>query len=95
MNYLGVYRSNYPRSVTGICDAPCVSKGKMLLCGPKIVSEGRLIAIVHGRIRNRSALQRQLGLPNGASDAQLALHAYRVWRTDFPARAPCGRSPRP
>ena len=86
MNYLGVYRSNYPRSVTGICDAPCVSKGKMLLCGPKIVSEGRLIAMVHGRIRNRSALQRQLGLPNGASDAQLALHAYRVWRTDFPAR---------
>ena len=86
MNYLGVYRSNYPRSVTGICDAPCVSKGKMLLCGPKIVSEGRLIAMVHGRIRNRSALQRQLGLPNGASDAQLALHAYRVWGTDFPAR---------
>lgn len=84
MNYLGVYHSNYPRSTAGICDAPCVSKGRMMLCADETASEGHLLTMVYGRIRNRQALAQQLGCTRNATCAYLILLAYREWGSDYP-----------
>lgn len=84
MNYLGVYHSNYPRPTVGVCDAPCVSKGRMMLCAPEIASEGRQIAMAYGRIRNRDALLRRLNADDSISNSQLVLLAYRKWGTGYP-----------
>lgn len=84
MNYLGVYHSNYPRSTAGVCDSPCVSKGRMLLCAPETASEGRLIAMVYGRIRNRAGLAERLRCPRNTMGAFLILMAYREWGASYP-----------
>ncbi len=84
MNYLGVYHSNYPRSTRGICDAPCVSKGRMTLCAADSASEGCLLAMACGRIRNRDSLLNRLRCPPRTSAAELILAAYREWGTDYP-----------
>lgn len=84
MNYLGVYHSNYPRSTVGVCDAPCVSKGRMLLSAPETASEGYLLAMSQGRIRNRAELAKLLGCPANTSGAHLVLRAYQKWGTEYP-----------
>ncbi len=86
MNYLGVYHSNYPRSTRGVCDAPCVSKGRMTLCAAATASEGGLLAMVHGRIRNRAALAKELRCADDAGAPELILAAYRAWGSEYPAR---------
>lgn len=84
MNYLGVYHSDYPRSTAGICDSPCVAKGRMLLCAPEIASEAQFLAMVYGRVRNRADLIRKLSCPGNAANAYLILLAYKKWGTDYP-----------
>lgn len=84
MNYLGVYHSNYPRSTAGICDAPCVSKGRMMLCAEETASEGYLLTMVYGRIRNRAELAKELGCAENTACAYLVLLAYRRWGRDYP-----------
>ena len=84
MNYLGVYHSNYPRSTAGVCDAPCVSKGRMMLCAEETASEGYLLTMSFGRIRNRAALAETLGCARNAVSAYLVLLAYRKWGNDYP-----------
>lgn len=84
MNYLGVYHSNYPRSTAGICDAPCVSKGRMMLCAEETASEGYLLTMVYGRIRNRAELAEELGCAGNTACAYLVLLAYRRWGRDYP-----------
>ena len=86
MNYLGVYHSNYPRSTAGVCDSPCVAKGRMMLCAPEIASEEQQLAMAYGRIRNRAALARQLECPVNAASAYLVLMAYRKWGFEYPNR---------
>lgn len=83
MNYLGVYHSDYPRPTAGVCDSPCVAKGRMMLCAPEIASEGRLIAMTFGRIRNRKALIEELTCSERTSSAFLILMAYRKWDGDY------------
>lgn len=83
MNYLGVYHSDYPRPTAGVCDSPCVAKGRMMLCAPEIASEGRLIAMTFGRIRNRKALIGELTCAERTSSAFLILMAYRKWGEDY------------
>ena len=46
MNYYGVYHQDYLRRGGGICDAPCISKGRMMLCADGTASEGSLLAMV-------------------------------------------------
>ena len=84
MNYLGVYHSDYPRSTAGICDAPCVSKGRMMLCAEETASEGYLLTMSCGRIRNRAELAKTLGCAGNAACAYLVLLAYRRWGSDYP-----------
>ena len=84
MNYLGVYHSSYPRSTAGVCDAPCVSKGRTMLCARETASEGYLLAMVYGRIRNRAELSCLLRCDPGTGSAHLALLAYREWGNDYP-----------
>lgn len=84
MNYLGVYHSNYPRSTAGVCDAPCVSKGRTMLCARETASEGHLLSMVYGRIRNRTELSDQLNCDSHVSNAHLVLLAYREWGSDYP-----------
>ena len=86
MNYLGVYHSNYPRSTSGVCDSPCVAKGRMMLCAPEIASEGKLIAMAFGSIRNRKALSAELNCPENTAKAFLLLAAYRKWGMDYYCR---------
>ncbi len=83
VNFFGVYHSGYSRSNGGICDAPCVTKGGMSLSAPDMVSEGQLIAMSRGYIRNRQALRAALDCP-AASDARLTLRAYEKWGEDYP-----------
>ncbi len=89
MNYFGVYHSDYSRAGSaradgGVCDAPCMTKGRMTLCAEGIASEGGALAMALGRMRNRRALASALGCSADASPARLALSAYRRWGADYP-----------
>ena len=91
MNYFGVYHSDYSRAGSariggGICDAPCMTKGRMTLCARGMASRGGAIAMAYGRMRNRAALAAALGLEKDASPAEVVLAAYREWGEDYPAR---------
>ena len=91
MNYFGVYHSDYSRAGSarvdgGVCDAPCMTKGRMTLCADGIASEGGALAMARGRMRNRRALAASLECPADASPARLVLAAYRKWGEDYPRR---------
>ena len=83
MNFFGVYHSGYSRSNGGICDAPCITKGGMSLSAVNMASEGRLIAMSRGSLRNRRALRTALDSP-AVPDARLVLRAYEKWGADCP-----------
>ena len=85
MNYFGVYRSDYSRSGSGICDAPCITKGRMMLCAQDIASEGELIAMAEGTLRNRRRLAEALDCPRNASPARVVLRAYQKWGEEYPS----------
>lgn len=85
MNYFGVYHSEYNRTGSGVCDAPCITKGRMTLCARGAASEGAVIAMAAGRMRNRAALASALGCEAGAPASRLVLEAYRKWGADYPA----------
>ena len=84
MNYLGAYHMDDPRPAAGVCDSPCIAKGRMMLCAPEVASEGKQLAMAYGRIRNRSELAGQLGCPVNSAGAYLVLSAYRKWGLDYP-----------
>lgn len=84
MNYFGVYHGDYSRSGGNICDAPCISKGRMMLCARDIASEGDLVAMTEGYMRNRNKLALELKCSAGISAARMALKAYRKWGDDYP-----------
>ena len=84
MNYYGVYHSDYSRSGSGICDAPCITKGRMTLRAHGAASQGGLLAMTRGRLRNRASLAQALECSRDASDAQLVLNAYLRWGEDYP-----------
>lgn len=84
MNYFGVYHQDYVQRNGSICDAPCVSKGRMMLCAYGSASEDGLIAMAEGRLRNRRALASTLGCAADAEPARILLNAYRRWGTDYP-----------
>ena len=83
MNFLGVYHSDYFRSGKGVCDAPCISKGKMMLCAPDTVSENHHLAMAYGRIRNRLKLASELACKVNSPDAYLVLKAYQRWGNNY------------
>ena len=84
MNCFGVYHSNEPLS--GMGDLACIAKGRMQLCAAESASEGRLIAIAEGRLRNRYALLNQLRLRESPSNALIVLRAYQKWGSAFVRR---------
>lgn len=84
MNYFGVYHSDYTRSGSGIFDAPCITKGRMMLCAHDAQSSGGVLAAAFGRIRNRRALAGSLDCPAPTPDARLVMLAYRKWGVDYP-----------
>lgn len=84
MNIFGVCHSDYSRSGGGICDAPCITKGRMMLCAKETASEGNLIAMVEGRLRNLAQLARDVGGDARDGAARLILRAYEKWGEDFP-----------
>ena len=79
MDFLGAYHSDIRPRALGICDAPHISKGQMTLAGFETASDAHGMALVHGRMRNRRSLARELGCAPYASQAQLALSAYAAW----------------
>ena len=84
MNYFGVYHSDYTRSggsrvAGGVCDAPCMTKGRMTLCARGVASAGGAMAMAYGRMRGAKALAEALGCAPDASASQLVLAAYRRW----------------
>ena len=84
LNIFGVYHSDYSRSWSGIFDAPCITKGRMMLCAHGAASEGGMLAAAHGRMRNRASLASELALKPNATPSELALAAYRRWGEDYP-----------
>ena len=53
MNYYGVYHQDYVQRNGSVCDAPCICKGRMMLCSHVSATEGSLLAMTAGRLRNR------------------------------------------
>ena len=86
MNYYGVYHQDYIQRNGSICDAPCISKGRMMLCAHASATQGSLLAITAGRLRNRRALASALNCPGDCDAARLVLKAYRKWGEDYPRR---------
>ena len=84
MNYYGVYHQDYVQRNGSICDAPCISKGRMMLCAHLSATEGGLLAMTAGRLRNRRSLATALGCPPDTDTARLALKAYQRWGTEYP-----------
>ena len=84
MDYFGIYHQDYRQRSGSICDAPCTSKGRMVLCAFRTASEGGLIAMARGRMRSRAALAARLHCPAGSDASKLALAAYRKWGADYP-----------
>lgn len=85
MNYFGTYRMDSRMRTSGICDAPCISKGAMMLAGFDTASDAGRMALCFGQMRNRSALAKKLGIAPYATAAQLALGAYEKWGEDYAA----------
>ena len=84
MKYYGVYHADYMRTIKKACDAPCVSKGRMTLCAEDIASEGELVAMAEGRMRNRRELANKLNCSAGVSASHLVLKAYIKWGERYP-----------
>ena len=84
MNYFGTYRMDSGMRTSGICDAPCISKGAMMLAGFDTASGAGLMALACGHMRNRAALAKELGTVPYAAAAQIVLHAYQKWGVDYP-----------
>ncbi len=83
MEYYGSYHGEGYMQAAGLCDAPRTSKGSMSVAGFDTASEGGMIALVWGRMRNRAALARQLECPPYAAQALLALRAYQKWGRNY------------
>lgn len=79
MNYFGAYHTDIRPQASGICDAPHITKGRMTLSGFETASDANGMVLVHGSIRNRSTLARELGCAPYVSQAQLLLKAYAAW----------------
>ena len=84
MNYYGVYHQDYVQRTGSVCDAPCISKGRMMLCAHASATRGSLLAMTAGRLRNRRALASALDCPGDCDTARLALAAYQKWGADYP-----------
>ena len=84
MNYYGVYHQDYVQRNGSICDAPCISKGRMMLCAHHSATRGSLLAMTAGRLRNRRALASALGCSGDCEAAALVLSAYQKWGEDYP-----------
>ena len=91
MNIFGTYHADVLPRALGICDAPRTSKGQMTIAGFETASEKDIMALIHGRMRNRSALAKELGCAPYASPALVALRAYQKWGADYPQHieGPC------
>lgn len=85
MNYFGVYHQDYVQRNGSICDAPCISKGRMMLCAHGVATRGALIAMVSGRLRSRKALAQALDCSPETETARLVLAAYEKWGFEYPA----------
>lgn len=84
MSYYGVYHADYQRVIQKVWDAPCVSRGRMTLCAEDIASQGDLMAMADGHMRNRRRLAEKLDCSAGVSAAHLVLKAYMKWGEDYP-----------
>ena len=83
MNYFGAYHWDVRPQALGICDAPHISKGRIMFSGFETASDAFAMAMVHGNMRNRAALARELGSTPYASQAEVALKAYANWGEDY------------
>lgn len=83
MDYFGAYHLDIRPQALNICDAPHISKGQMTLSGFENASDAGGMALVHGRLRNRGDLAKELGCAPYASQAQLVLSAYKRWGDDY------------
>ena len=92
MDYFGVYHQDYRQRTGGICDAPCTSKGRMMLCAYRTASEGGLIAMTRGRMRNRAALAARLAkAPAPAAPAPAAVSVDYVREVERELESALGR----
>ena len=76
MNYYGVYHQDYAHRNGSICDAPCICKGRMMLCSHLSATEGSLLAMTAGRLRNRRSLASALNCPPEQVPTHFALQQY-------------------
>lgn len=83
MDFFGAYHLDIRPRVLGICDAPHISKGQMTFSGYETASDAQTMVMIHGRMRNRRALTKELNCAPYATQAQLLLKAYTTWKEDY------------
>lgn len=83
MNYFGAYHWEVRPQALGICDAPHISKGRMMFSGFETASNASGMAMVHGNMRNRTKLAHELNCTPYASQAEILLNAYAAWKENF------------
>ena len=83
MNYIGSYHTDLKLCRAGICDAPCISMGRMSVAATDTAKDADTIAMTYGIMRNREALARKLKCGHSASQSEIVLAAYHAWGEDY------------
>jgi len=83
MNIMAVYHANRLSLFEGPDGLITIRKGRHLISGADVVSEGEIMACALGWVRNKSQLARELGYSDSAQLSELVLGAYRRWGCEY------------
>lgn len=83
MNIMAVYHANRLNLTGGADGLTTIRKGRHLISGMDVISEGELMACAIGWLRNRAQLLRELGCYDGAKNSEIVIAAYRRWGAEY------------
>ena len=84
MNIMAVYHANRLGAGVASDGLSCIRKGRHMLCAAEFCSDGELMAVAHGWIRNKAQLARELGISGSLPVCDIVVAAYRRWGSDYP-----------
>ncbi len=85
MAFLGMYRHARTAHVQSITGETFISLGTNALSGKDICTEGGVIALAEGDLRNHSQLARAFRLPYHSRPSAIVMRAYKTWGVDYPS----------
>ena len=84
MAFLGMYRQARTAHVQSITGETFVSLGTHAMSGKNVFTEGGVIALAEGKLRNHMQLCRELKIPYNTGMSHVVLKAYQTWGADYP-----------